>query len=384
MEYDVLAFIGRFQPFHNGHKAVIDTALTLAKKVAIVVGSDQQPRTARNPFTTAERIEMITAVYPDEVERGVIHFCPQVDHVYNLQRWIGGVQASVTRVANTPFTPDPVRIGLIGHSKDASSFYLKSFPTWEGVEVPNFYNLNATDLRELYFEGDLDAQAHAWKIPSPVRNWLRMWKQKDVAFTSVRDEHRHIVDYKKQFIRPTNADIAAFVESYYGARAALATRILQDFADKHCPKYPPVFYTADAVVVQSGHILLVKRGAQPGKGLWALPGGFVNRYEMTREAAIRELQEETNIGLHADTLNRSITSWRQFDDPYRSQRGRTITTAYKVELRDSENLPYVKGNDDAEKAKWVPLANLDRSVMFEDHFDIIQSMVPFDEPRCSF
>ena len=40
--------------------------------------------------------------------------------------------------------------------------------------------------------------------------------------------------------------------------------------------YPPTFVTTDAVVVQSGHILLIQRKAAPGKGLWALPGGFLN------------------------------------------------------------------------------------------------------------
>src|SRR5699024_6237112 len=38
--------------------------------------------------------------------------------------------------------------------------------------------------------------------------------------------------------------------------------------------YPPIFVTVNAVVVQSGHVLLVKRRSAPGKGLFALPGGF--------------------------------------------------------------------------------------------------------------
>ncbi len=343
MDYDVLAFIGRFQPFHMGHKAVVDTALMQAKKVGLVIGSDQQPRTARNPFTTAERAEMISAVYPREVADGIIHFVPVVDHVYNMQRWIGSVQGGIMKVANTPFTPDPVTTGLIGHAKDHSSFYLKSFPTWEHIEVPNYQNLNATHLRNGYFSkpASWDFSVRKGYMPEPVVEWMENWRETD-AYKAVYDEQRHLEEYAKAW----------------------------EFAP-----YPPVFYTADAVVVQSGHILLVKRGAQPGKGLWALPGGFVNRYESPRQAAIRELKEETKIGLHPDTLDRSISSWRVFDDPYRSQRGRTVTTAYKIDLRDSEDLPKIKGGDDAALAKWVPIAQLDRSAMFEDHYDIIESMV---------
>jgi len=340
MDYDVLAFIGRFQPFHMGHKAVVDTALMRAKKVAIVIGSDQQPRTARNPFTTTERIAMISAVYPDEVAAGYIHFVPQVDHVYNLQRWLGGVQAGVMTVANTPFTPDPVHIGLIGHSKDQSSFYLRSFPTWDSVEVPNFNNLNATGIRNALFKGHRPT-SDGWHLPAEVSDWLEDWQMSD-AYKQVKAEQEHLISYAKQW----------------------------EFAP-----YPPVFYTADAIVVQSGHILLVKRGAQPGKGLWALPGGFVNRYESPRDAAIRELIEETNINLRPEFLNRSITSWQVFDDPYRSQRGRTVTTAFKIDLRDNTELPKIRGGDDAAKAKWVPIANLRRDALFEDHFDLIQCMV---------
>lgn len=338
MDYDVLAFIGRFQPFHMGHKAVVDTALAQSKKVGLVIGSDQQPRTARNPFTTAERVEMISAVYPREVADNILHFVPQVDHMYNLQRWIGGVQAGIMKVANTPFTPDPVKTGLIGHSKDHSSFYLKSFPTWEPIEVPNFNGLNATDIRNGYFRGDGTLRSF---LPEQVQGFMDDW-MKTNAYQQVLAEQQHLLEYEKQW----------------------------SFAP-----YPPVFYTADAIVVQSGHILLVKRGAQPGKGLWALPGGFVNRYESPRRAAIRELIEETGIKLHPDTLDRCINRWRVFDDPYRSQRGRTVTTAYKVELRDSENLPEVRGGDDAAEARWVPIANLERSAMFEDHYDIIETMV---------
>lgn len=373
MEYDVLGFIGRCQPFHLGHKYVVDTALQRAKKVAIVLGSAQQPRTARNPFTTKERIEMISAVYPEEVEQRRIFFCPQVDHIYNMDRWIGGVQSSIMTVANTPFTPDPVRTGLIGHSKDHSSFYLKAFPTWVHEEVANFENINATDIRAAYLANENWENTYGDFLPEEVRHYLYTFEQTD-AFEAVQAEHKFIVNYKKQFTTPSDAEIQAWCHANYPGNHRL-NDTLKAFAKDHCPKYPPTFYTVDALVVQSGHILLVRRGAMPGKGLWAIPGGFVDPHETSFDAAIRELREETRIAVPEAVLRGSRRSWRVFEDPYRSQRGRTVTTAHHFDLRQDKELPKIKGADDAEKAQWVPIANLTRESMFEDHYDIIETMV---------
>jgi bifunctional NMN adenylyltransferase/nudix hydrolase len=61
-----------------------------------------------------------------------------------------------------------------------------------------------------------------------------------------------------------------------------------------------------------------------------------------------------------------------FDAIDRRQRGRTITHAFKILLEEGEyKLPKVRGQDDADRAQWVPISNLKCSEMFEDHFDII-------------
>ena len=61
MEYDYLVFIGRFEPFHNGHAAVARAALAKANKLIVLIGSADTPRTIKNPFTVAERAVMIQA-----------------------------------------------------------------------------------------------------------------------------------------------------------------------------------------------------------------------------------------------------------------------------------------------------------------------------------
>lgn len=344
MDYDVLAFIGRFQPFHMGHMIVVDEALKRANKVALVLGSHDQPRNTRNPFTTEERIEMISAVYPNEVADGRIVFVPQVDWTYSLDRWIMETQAKITQVANTPFTPDPIKIGLIGHSKDSSSFYLRSFPNWGSVEVENVSGIDATRIRGEIFSGYFSA-VNRETLPEGVANYIKEWVASDTDYTGpyglIVAESEFVRHYKRQF------------ESL---------------------PYPPTFNTVDAVVVQSGHVLLVRRAAAPGRGLWALPGGFLDQHETLLDGALRELREETRIAVPEPVLRGSVKAHRTFDDPHRSQRGRTLTTAFMFRLQDREDLPKIKGSDDADKAAWVPLADLRRDTMFEDHFDIITEM----------
>jgi bifunctional NMN adenylyltransferase/nudix hydrolase len=107
--------------------------------------------------------------------------------------------------------------------------------------------------------------------------------------------------------------------------------------------------------------------------LWALPGGYVNANtdKSVEDAAIRELREETLIKVPAPVLRGNIKDSRVFDAIDRSPRGRIITHAFKIVLPDGE-LPRVKGSDDAEKARWVPIAEVCSDECFEDHYEMVQ------------
>lgn len=242
-------------------------------------------------------------------------------------------------------------IGLIGHSKDHSSYYLKLFPQWGSLGVENVGGLSSTPLREALFgvpssgvAGGLDWLASAAEvIPGPVRSQLADFCHTD-SYREVQEEHAFVCRYRQ------------------GWAAA---------------PYAPTFVTVDAVLVQSGHILLVERKARPGRGLWALPGGFVDPHERLVDACLRELREETRLKVPAPVLKGSIRSQQVFDDPNRSARGRTITHAFHIELEPAESLPRVRGGDDARQAFWVPLADLDPAQMFEDHYFIIREMLGF-------
>lgn len=333
-KYDTLVLIGRFQPFHTAHLLLVQRATSLASKVIFIVGSAHQPRTYKNPFTFAERKIMIY-----EATRGMagplsFHMEPNPDTIYNDQAWAVRIQALVAK-----HTAPGDKIGIIGHKKDPSSYYLEMFPQWGFEEIELLEPLDATNIRDLYFRRDMNMNFVKNVVPITTHDSL-------VAFAAT-PEYEQIIKERE------------FIEDYKKQYAGL--------------KYPPIFVTADAVVVQSGHILMVKRKAEPGKGLWALPGGYVNaNTDRNVEAAmLRELREETKIKVPEPVLKGSIVRSKVFDAIDRSPRGRIITHAFHIILNDGE-FPKVKGSDDAEKAKWVPIAEVNSEECFEDHWEIIQ------------
>ena len=125
-------------------------------------------------------------------------------------------------------------------------------------------------------------------------------------------------------------------------------------------------------VASAGCVLLIRRGGHPGKGLWALPGGFVEQGERLLAGAMRELHEETSIAMLDSSLAAALVAVQVFDHPDRSQRGRTITHVHHFDLR-SDFLPEVQAADDAALARWVPFAELAAMELafFEDHFNIL-------------
>jgi bifunctional NMN adenylyltransferase/nudix hydrolase len=336
--FDYLVFIGRFQPFHNGHHEVLSKALRLARKIIVVLGSARRPRTIKDPWTIPERTVMASACFSRETDEGRILFASVVDRLYNDQQWAAGVQAAVGEAIGRDAAGGAApTIGLIGHGKDRSSFYLRMFPQWERVEAPNIAGLSATDIRRYYFERD-DLLVKS-SVPKGVFEFLTSFRQTPML-PALTAEYEFIRAYKAQF-------------------AGL--------------KYPPVFVTTDAVVVQSGHVLLIRRGAQPGAGLWALPGGFLRTDERIVDGMLRELREETRLKAPELVLRGSIKGERVFDHPDRSLRGRTITHAFLIELPEGPLHP-VKGADDAAKAQWLPIAqvvDMDEEI-FEDHLDIVR------------
>lgn len=349
-KYDYLVFIGRFQPAHNAHIAIINYALTLADNVIICIGSSFQPRTPKDPFSAEEREQMISSAFDDDVVHRLF-FRYVADKKYNDQQWALDIQDNVQDIIReegpTHFEFDTdAKIGIIGHEKDYSTFYLAMFPQWDFINTDNIQGLHATSIRDYYFNTK-------WENKTGEDVFVEMCE----AYLN-KNIFDFLIEFRKserfKFLR----EEFSFIEKYKSA-----------WEDS---PYPPTFVTCDGVVIQSGHVLLVQRRAAPGAGLWALPGGFVDEGEKIQDAVLRELREETKLKVPIPVLKGSIKDSKVFDHPLRSLRGRTITHAYLIELNPGP-LPPVKGGDDAAKAKWFPISEVvDMSdQLFEDHADII-------------
>ena len=326
-------FIGRFQPPHSTHINVMLEGLERVQKLIVVIGSARAARSIKNPFTALEREAMIAgALEAHGVPRNRFAFVTVRDYFYNEAMWLASVQQGVSAI-----TKGSTDIALLGHVKDGSSYYLKSFPNWEFLPTQISSDINATQVRNALLEG---RTADALELVAPaVRPALEEFT-KTADFANLCLEYQYVQDYKRQW--------------------TLAP-------------YPPVFVTTDAVVMKSGFVLVIKRGGHPGKGKLAMPGGFLNPKETLLEGCLRELLEETGFRLEWGSFLRGS---QVFDYPDRSVRGRTVTHAFHFDL-GLGHLPEVRGGDDAEAAHWMPLSDAlgKPELFFEDHHAIIEHFV---------
>lgn len=337
-DYEFGVYIGRFQPIHNGHVQTIVKALDIVEKLIIVVGSATTSKSIKNPWTYEERKAMMLDTFKDlniDVKR--LLFLSASDYLYNDNVWTTAVQTMISDVLGES------KSVLFGHNKDRSTFYLELFPKLFHIDFGEFKECkfkNATLIREAFFEGNIEFIRTS--VPQNVYDSLlnEMSTQK---YTELVEEYKHIKEYKQLW--------------------------------SNSP-YPPTFVTTDAIVVKSGHVLVVKRKMNPGKGLIALPGGFLGQYNSIVDSMVKELKEETHISLPKDELKKRIVDQRVFDHPDRSLRGRTITHAFCINLGTGE-LPLVQGDDDADKSWWMSLRDVARHEerFFEDHWHIINFFV---------
>lgn len=328
MTHDTAILIGRFQPYHLGHAALLAKAFETASRVIVVLGSAFAAPSPRNPFSAAEREAMIRATLTDG-ENARLAFHPQRD-VWDGVRWAREVQAAVDATA-------PGRVALVGYHKDASSSYLDTFPTWDLVDTGRLGPLDATPLRERILSNaawpEVSDSLHD-SIPPATLAWLGTWAHAQTR-QILSEDRRAILDYQEAW-----------------------------------GKGP--FLTVDAVVAALGHVLLIRRGKKPGLGLLALPGGFLDASESLEDGARRELEEETGLRLSGLRAARS----QLFAHPGRSQRARIVTHAFLFQP-DWNELPEVCGADDATNAHWMPIAELPshEAEFFGDHWHILRELL---------
>lgn len=307
-------FIGRFQPTHEGHIFAIGHAASQVDKLFILVGSANQCRSIKNPWTFQERSEML---------RLRLHFAeitnyeivPLNDYQYSDTQWMSDVRATAEHYnMGTPI--------LFGHDKEGND-YLHWFPDWKFRSVPMGDDIDATRIRKEMF-----ADSNSF-MPETVRDDYKFYENEKIKFANY-----------------------PFPETLN-------------------------FNCSDAILECQGHVLLIQRKFAPGAGAWALPGGFRNRSETFLDCAIRELIEETNVRVPEKVLRGSIVKTELFDSPKRSFGipRNTLAVYMRISPNHDYSLPRANGADDAALCKWVPLTDALNSIeMYDDHAAIISKV----------
>ncbi|WP_171519281.1 nicotinate-nicotinamide nucleotide adenylyltransferase [Acinetobacter proteolyticus] len=178
--FDYLVFIGRFQPFHLAHMQTIEIALQQSQNVILALGSAQSERNIKNPFLAIEREQMILSNFSEQVQKR-IHFVHVVD-VYNDEKWVKQVKDLV----NAVIQPN-MKVGLIGHFKDESSYYLRLFPEWQMVELDSLKDsISATPMREAYYRGEIQIEF----FPQGTIQFLSEF-QKSAIYQQLQQKFKH-------------------------------------------------------------------------------------------------------------------------------------------------------------------------------------------------
>lgn len=307
-------FIGRFQPAHNGHIHAIGIAASQVDKLYILVGSANQCRSIKNPWTFSERKQMLQLkLHGAHITNYEI--IPLNDYKYSDTQWMSDVRATVEHYK----MGSPI---LFGHVKEGND-YLKWFPEYKFKSIESQYNVNATQVRdEMFAKNDPF-------MPETVR-----------------------ADY----------------EFYQKEKQLFANYPFPETLNFNC---------SDAVLECQGHVLLIQRKFAPGRGAWALPGGFRNQRETFLDCAIRELMEETNVRVPEKVLRGSIVKTELFDSPKRSFGipRNTLAVYMRISPNPDYSLPRANGADDAALCKWVPLTDaLNNIEMYDDHKDIVSKV----------
>ena len=133
-------YVGRFQPFHNGHKAVIDLLCDEVDELIIGIGSAQMSHDIRHPFTAGERVLMIQRVLADA--KIPVYIIPLEDIKRNAL-WVAHV-VSMVPPFDVVYTSNPLVIRLFTEA----GFSVESPPMYQRQE------LSGTAIRQKMLEDD--------------------------------------------------------------------------------------------------------------------------------------------------------------------------------------------------------------------------------------
>ncbi len=272
-------YIGRFQPFHNGHLSVLNRTASMMKKddgLLVLVGSADRQDSFANPLSWRLRLDIVNGILKDLHSDNYMYATVINDSPYNYDQWVYYMQcviseqmAYLTESGDTDDVPSPCLVGMDGIKKYAE---MLGYPY---VKMPETVSIHGTDVRNRAADG------------CPVSGLV-----------------------------PPSV-LGKLVECGFGPMMRRIRKAQDDYYSSTGCKYSTCFCTVDAIVVAGGSVLLVRR---KDNGKYALPGGFQDPMETALDGAMRELYEETGLNVRDNRYFKLERGPLLFDAPGRDYR----------------------------------------------------------------
>ena len=164
--------VGRFQTLHTGHELMINKAIALCDRVGVLIGSSQEARTLKNPFSFEERREILQTVYGDALE---IQPLPDIG-VGNVAAWGDYVLNTVKECFGE--LPDLLVSGK--ESRRSSWLDGEDGQNVSELYVPKSIEISATEMREYFIRNDVET----WKTFTDEKLWDHYERMRKIVLSA--------------------------------------------------------------------------------------------------------------------------------------------------------------------------------------------------------
>ena len=345
-------YIGRFQPFHKGHKAIVDLTVKMMKPgdtFTIIIGSADQQETWRNPLSVSQRKEMLSI----ELEGYPVIISTINDSPYNYDLWIECLCAKMLGFKSA--THDDFLEKQEDFIKGFSNICIVGMENVEEYinRITKYYTYASTEHFNLginsHIFSELDTQTSVHG--SSIRAFIRAddGRCPKRFYSDIKD---FVSEKVLAYLKTVNFPLIVYNAYTKGINYAESTGC----------KYNSCFMTVDNIVFDKflDQVLLIKR---KDNGKLAIPGGFAEPYMNMKDNALRELEEETGITakmlkdafVKIDELEPTLID-APYRDPRSSHKCNFVSAVYvwqsKVDALKNF-IPYIKAGDDAVDTVWL-------------------------------
>lgn len=373
-------YIGRFQPFHKGHKAIVDLTVKMMKPedtFMIIIGSADQQETERNPLSASQRQEMLSI----ELEGYPVTISTINDSPYNYDLWIERLCAKMLGFRSAThedflekredFMKGFSNICIVGmENVDEYIGHITKYYTYAPAE---HFDLGINS--HVFSELDTQTSVHG----SSIRAFIRAddGRCSKRFYSDIKD---FVSEKVLAYLKTVDFPLIVYNAYVNGINYAASTGC----------KYNSCFMTVDNIVFDkfANKVLLIRR---KDNDKLAIPGGFAEPYMNMKDNALRELEEETSIT--AKMLKDAFVKIDEsepalIDAPYRDPRSShkcnfvSAVYVWQSKVNAFKNfLPYVKAGDDAANAVWLSkeeCENLPAWCFHADHKKILCKLLGWD------